>query len=122
MDAGMIEFEALFDQDNIYPVDDSFEFLQNLKVPKPEHTIAFALDEAISCFVARSMFGFIMLTAIKFDDDLGRMTDKIHDIAPNRRLPFELCATKTATAQYLPQLPLNVRHLAAKVSRVLTLM
>jgi hypothetical protein len=58
-----------------------------------------------------------MLTAIEFDDHVGRIAGEVSDVESNRHLPAKLVVGKAAIAKQAPEGLLRPRTIAAKMTR-----
>ena len=60
---------------------------------------------------------FIMLTAIKFDNQFAIVTCEVCDACPNRNLAAEMAVLNLEKPELLPQLLLRLSDIAAKFTR-----
>ena len=82
--------------------------LQNLVVPKTQYgkaqTVEICRPRVVVCGL------FCVLSAVYFDNQLGRYAHKINNIIPHRLLAAEFVAVQTACPQVLPQFCFRLAH------------
>ena len=82
--------------------------LQNLVIPKTQHGKAQAVEICRPRMVVCNLF--CVLSAVCFDNQLGRYAHKINNIVSNRLLAAEFIAVQTACSQVLPQFCFRLAH------------
>ena len=80
-------------------LENAFDVLVYLIVPKAKHTIAMIEQPSITGGI---MLVIRMLSAIYFDYEALLATNEIHDVSPDRFLAYELEAAKTPGPQSIP--------------------
>ena len=76
-------------------------FFENLRVPKPNDAITERFHKTISSLIVCALF--LMLTAVKLNDELCINGYKIRNIATDRNLSTKSITTQLSTAQTLPE-------------------
>ena len=83
-------------------LEDVVDVLQNILIPEPQYTVAFRVEKAISCRVARLMVILAMFIAIDFDDKPRTMFHKIEYVRTKRRLMAKMPSLRIQLAQPPP--------------------
>ncbi len=81
----------------------SLQVVQDLVVPKPNDSIAFALNPVGSTGVVHPAFFESMLTAVKFHHQLLGFAKEVHNVVAEGHLAAELQALELAIAKCGPQ-------------------
>jgi hypothetical protein len=90
---------------------------QHVVVPEPEHAIAAGFEVCGSPRVTCKSGRFIVLAAIKLDDETRRVTGEVSEVWADRRLTAEVGARNPQTAQVLPKHTLCVGWLMTHLAR-----
>ena len=80
----------------------ALDIAQHVIVPEPQHTIAARSSSAVRR-VARESRGFIVLSAIEFDDKTRGVTGEVREVWTNRCLTAEMGTCDCQVAQMLPK-------------------
>jgi hypothetical protein len=79
-------------------------------VPETQDGIALLVEILCSYYVS---LGFGVLAAIELNDERRLATNKVCDIRPYRKLPYELVSAESASSQHAPELVFGIRLSAA---------
>jgi hypothetical protein len=101
---------------NTDSIKDSVEILNEFVIPEALDTKSVIFQELGSRSVIGDVLSLAVLAAVEFDDQLFFKADEVRDVGTDGLLPPEFVATKSSTAECLPQLPFEVGLLAAKLS------
>jgi hypothetical protein len=77
-------------------------------IVEPENTKTFRYQKGIAPCVTLHVLRLKMLPAIEFDDEICSVTDKIHHVRTNRRLPPKTRAIHPMGAKLVPDRSLSV--------------
>ena len=91
--------------------------LKNISVPEPANAKALRTQPRIALFIMGTL---IVLTAVGFEDQFVRKTDKIDDVSANRNLPSEFEVIEASAAEELPKFRFSLCLRLAKSARLLT--
>ena len=72
-----------------------------------------------SLLIPENILHFIVLTAIKLDNQPAIVTGEVRDVCPNRNLAAEMAILVLEKPELLPQLLLRLSDIAAKFTREL---
>jgi len=85
---------------------------EHLVVPESNHPESTGFQPTRPLRIRLSLVS--VLPTIKFNYQLGRVTNEIHDVQPKWLLAFELEASETMRSYLAPQNALRIRHVAAQ--------
>ena len=86
--------------------ENTIEVCENIRIPKPQHKKSSCFQVPCPFLICFDLFR--MLPAIKFDNELCVMADKIRDISKQWNLPPELEAFKLPVAKPRPENGLRI--------------
>lgn len=91
-----------------------WQLVVDVGVPEPKDTIAFCFQSSLPPHVAASLFVFVVMTAVEFDDEACGWTKEIDDIRTDRSLASEMRALQRKLFQRTPQDTLMRCRIAAE--------
>jgi hypothetical protein len=97
-------------------IDDAFEVLKHIDVPKPQDTKSLCFKHSGSFIVADYRGRRIVLATIEFDDEPALVTSKVSDEPCYRNLPTKMSALCLRYTQLIPKLCLGIREIAAQMT------
>src|SRR6476660_2906398 len=97
-------------------INNAFEVLKHVDVPKPQDTKSFCFKNSGSLIVADQSGRCIVLAAIEFDDEPALVTSKVSDEPRYRNLPTKMTAFGLEHTQLVPEPLLGIGKIAAKVA------
>src|SRR5262249_12717798 len=75
---------------HIDPFEHCVEITRYLGIPESDHAIPFLFKPILANAITRAFVVFVMMPAIKFDDELPGRTEEINDIGTDRGLSAEV--------------------------------
>jgi hypothetical protein len=100
-------------------VNRTFKILKDVRIPEPDNAIAEFLQFMSSFLINKKILRFIVLTAVKFDNQLAIVAGKVCDVCSNWNLAAEMAILVLEQPKLLPQLLLRISNITAKFTREL---
>jgi len=83
-------------------VNRTFKVLKNIRIPKSDNAITEFLEFNSSLLITEMFLRFIVLTAIKFDNQFAIVACEVRDVCPNRNLAAKVTLLIFELPELLP--------------------
>jgi hypothetical protein len=101
-------------QSRVYHIDNTFKFIRQLIIPKPQYHDAFLFQILIPLLILDDFPRLAMLPTIQLNDQFRFSAIKIQNVWPERLLPSKLRAQDFAVSQVVPKFSLGFRRVVAE--------
>ena len=94
------------------------DIIQHLQIPETQCAIALPRKEAVAPKIVGALRGFVMLSAVEFDDQVRTMLHEIQNVVFEWGLSPEVKASFIHLTQFPPQPLFNICRIATKKARL----